>query len=259
MTKTIMKLPRLIGMVHLAPLPGAPHAGSLAETIALAVRDTETLTAAGFDAICVENFGDSPFFPNRVPRLTVAAMTAAAAAIRAKTHLPLGINVLRNDAESALAIAACVGASFIRVNILTGAMLTDQGLIEARAHHVVRLRAKICPEVRIFADILVKHAQTIGATPPLDQLVHDTVHRARADALIVSGSGTGRSVDHERLESVAKLSDVPVYVGSGATTATATELLRHAHGLIVGTSIKSPADGPVSADLAAAFVASIRP
>jgi len=243
-------------MVHLAPLPGAPNAGPLGETIATAVREAETLAAAGFDAICIENFGDAPFYPKRVPRLTVSAMTAAAVAIRAHTSLPLGINVLRNDAESALAIAACVNASFIRVNILTGAMLTDQGIIEARAHEVVRLRASLCPSVRIFADILVKHAQVLGAEPPLDQLVHDTVHRARADALIVSGSGTGQSVDRARLATVAKLSEVPVYVGSGATAATATELLRHAHGLIVGTAVKN-ATG-VSADLASSFVAAAK-
>src|ERR1017187_3440250 len=119
----MVAFPRLIGMVHLAPLPGAPDAGPLSETIAAAVRDAEPLAAAGFDAICIENFGDAPFYPRRVPRLTVSAMTAAVAAVAAKTQVPLGINVLRNDAESALAIAACVGANFIRVNILTGAML----------------------------------------------------------------------------------------------------------------------------------------
>jgi membrane complex biogenesis BtpA family protein len=241
-------------MVHLWPLPGAPRAKSLRETIAAAVHDAETIAAAGFDAICMENFGDAPFYPRRVPRLTVSAMTAAAVAIRSQTNLPLGLNVLRNDAESALAIAACVGASFIRVNVLTGAMLTDQGIIEARAHHVARLRDRICPIVHVFADVLVKHAQPLGSLPPLEQLVHDTIHRAGADALIVSGSGTGRSVDDERLAAVSRLSDVPVYVGSGATPDTASHLLRHAHGLIVGTAIKSD-DGPISPARAAALVA----
>ena len=55
---------------------------------------------------------------------------AISAAIREVSKLPLGINVLRNDAFSALAIAAVTGADFIRVNVLSGVTATDQGLIE---------------------------------------------------------------------------------------------------------------------------------
>ena len=50
----------------------------------------------------------------------------------------LGINVLRNDAESALAIAAVVSASCIRVNVHTGARVTDQGVIEGEAAATLR-------------------------------------------------------------------------------------------------------------------------
>ncbi len=247
-------IPRFIGMVHLAPLPGAPHAAPLAGTIARAIAEAETLVAAGFDAICIENFGDAPFYPRRVPRLTVAAMTAVIAAVRARVSLPIGVNVLRNDGESALAIAAVVGGAFVRINVLTGAAVTDQGIIEARAHHIARLRASAAPNVRIFADILVKHALPLGGAPDLSQLVHDTVDRAGADAVIVSGSGTGQPVDDARLAAIATAASVPVFIGSGATTATAKTLLRHAHGIIVGTALKST-DGLVDLAKAKAFIA----
>ena len=42
--------------------------------------------------------------------LTVAAMTRAVATIAEATHLPIGVNVLRNDALAALAIATFAGA-----------------------------------------------------------------------------------------------------------------------------------------------------
>ena len=43
------------------------------------------------------------------------------------------LRCLRNDAKSALAIAAAANLDFIRVNVHTGAYLTDQGLIEGEA------------------------------------------------------------------------------------------------------------------------------
>ena len=59
-------------------------------------------------------------------------MTVAIEAVIAATSLPVGVNVLRNDAISALGVAAVTGARFIRVNVLTGLMYTDQGPIVGR-------------------------------------------------------------------------------------------------------------------------------
>ncbi|MEO5727954.1 MAG: BtpA/SgcQ family protein, partial [Byssovorax sp.] len=66
--------PRLVGVIHLAPLPESPrYAGDLAAVVASAARDAEALAAAGFDGIIVENFGDAPFIPGAVAPITVAA------------------------------------------------------------------------------------------------------------------------------------------------------------------------------------------
>src|SRR5690606_2253475 len=154
--------PVIIGMVHLLPLPGAPRwAGSLDEVRERALADARALEAGGVDGIIVENFGDAPFHPDAVPAETIAAMTALTTGVVRAVGLPVGVNVLRNDAAAALAVAAAAGARFIRVNVHTGAMLTDQGWITGRAHETLRLRARIAPTVAIAADVLVKHA-----TPP---------------------------------------------------------------------------------------------
>ena len=51
-------------------------------------------------------------------------MSALAAEVKRRfPDTPLGINVLRNDGLSALAIAHAVGAEYIRVNVLCGARL----------------------------------------------------------------------------------------------------------------------------------------
>src|SRR5437764_8017935 len=130
--------PAIVGMVHLLPLPGSPRwAGSLEEVLRRAVEDARALAEGGVDGVMVENFGDTPFYPEQVPPETVAAMTRAARAVVEAVGVPVGVNVLRNDAAAALGIAVAVGARFIRVNVHTGAMWTDQGLLQGRAHETI--------------------------------------------------------------------------------------------------------------------------
>ncbi len=239
--------PALIGMVHLRPLPGAPRfEGRLSDVVDAAVREASALRRAGFDAIMVENFGDVPFYKSSLPPETIAALTRCALAVREETgDLPLGINALRNDGHTALAIAAVVEGAFIRVNVLTGAMLTDQGLIEGEAASILRRRAALAPHVAIIADVFVKHATPLAQSMGPDgvdlrqlaQVAIDTALRGGADALIVSGSGTGSATDPVRLAVVRQaVTEVPVLVGSGTTTASLGALL--ADGFIIGTALK---------------------
>src|SRR4051812_44254185 len=154
----------VIGMVHVAALPGAPaYGGSMRAIVDTALRDALALRDGGCDAIAFENFGDRPFFKGSVPAETIAGLTRVISEVVAEVKLPFGVNVLRNDALSAIAIAAATGAAFIRVNVHAGAMLTDQGIIEGRAAESLRLRAAIAPGLLIFADHMVKHAMPLVA------------------------------------------------------------------------------------------------
>lgn len=246
----------VIGMVHLRPLPGAPlYGGSMAVVIDAAMADARAIAAGGADALMVENFGDRPFRRNAAGAETVSAMTAAIAAIRAEVPLPLGVNVLRNDGRSAMVIAAVTGASFIRVNVLVGAMLTDQGIVEGEADAVARQRAMLGAEVAIFGDYLVKHAVPLAAYDPL-QLARDLRFRGLADAIVVSGRETGAAADPERVRFVRDAVDAPVVVGSGLSAENAREYAALADGAIVGSSIKQrgEVDAPVDRDRVAAIV-----
>ena len=157
--------PALIGVLHLPPLPGSPRwQGDFEAVRRFALADAAAYLAGGADGLVVENFGDAPFFASEVPPHTVAAMARIAAeVVEAAAGVPVGINVLRNDAQAAMGIAAASGASFVRVNVLSGAMLTDQGLIEGQAAELLRLRRQLeATEVGIFADVLVKHAYPLA-------------------------------------------------------------------------------------------------
>ena len=103
----------LIGVIHLRPLPGSPRwGGDLKAAIAFAVADARAYERGGAHAVFIENFGDVPFSKTRVGPETIAAMSAVGCAVHAAVKLPLGFNVLRNDACAALALCAACGGDF---------------------------------------------------------------------------------------------------------------------------------------------------
>lgn len=254
---------RLVGVLHLPPLPGSPRSALPVAAIADAVaRDARALADAGFDLVMVENFGDAPFFKEHVPPATIAALTACAIAVRsACPDLPLGINVLRNDGLAAVAIAAAVGAACVRINVLSGARVTDQGVVEGRAAEVLRLRRELGrPDLQIWADVAVKHSSPLAPVDLVDE-TRDLVHRALADAVLVTGSGTGHAVDPARLRAVRRAAGgFPVYVASGATEADLPVLAGMSDGVIVGSALRSDgrAGGPVDPERARRFAAAFR-
>lgn len=229
----------LIGVVHLHPLPGAPRfGGSLQKLIKAAVADAVAYERGGAHAVIIENFGDLPFSKSNVPAETIAAMSAAGCAIRAAVNLPIGFNVLRNDACAAIALCAACGGSFVRVNVHTGAMLTDQGLIEGDAYQTLRYRRRIAPGAEIFADVHVKHAVPLGDWT-LEDAARDTTERGLADGLIVSGVGTGHAADLAEVERVYRVCPkAKLLVGSGVNSANIQAYLKLVDGVIVGTSLK---------------------
>lgn len=227
----------VFGMVHLKALPGAPAYGrSMDDVIDAAILDARSLADGGCDGIGIENFGDRPFFKTGVPPETVAAMTRVIAAVAGEVRLPFGVNVLRNDAQAALAIAAATGAAFVRINVHTGAMVTDQGIIEGDAAATLRTRQRIAPDVAIFADYLVKHATPLGEQPAKDLRV-----RGLADAIIITGAETGAAADPQRLIDVRNEVDAPILIGSGIDAKNASQFA-DADGAIVGTAMKRNGD-----------------
>ncbi len=262
----------LIGVVHLPALPGAPCYGGAMETVLERARfDARALLVGGCDALIVENFGDVPFYGDRVPAETVAGMALALDAVQtvakelgpgpnstpskpagaeAKSDaggpepatpngsVPVGVNVLRNDARSALGLCAATGASFLRVNVHSGAAVTDQGLIEGRAAETLRERQRLSPGAWLLGDVHVKHATPLGAQS-LGDAADEICSRALVDGVIVSGSRTGAAPSLEEVRVVReRCKGVPLLIGSGLCEENARELLGSADGAIVGSWLK---------------------
>jgi membrane complex biogenesis BtpA family protein len=231
----------IVGVVHLEPLPASPCHTSFDEVLELAIKDAKALADGGVDAIIVENYGDKPFL-KEVGKETVACMTVIAWEIKRETGLPLGINVLRNDAISALAIAKAVNADFIRVNQLFYASLSPEGLLEGNAGDVLRYKKAIECNAMIFADIHVKHAHHFVS---LEEYV-ENAERCLVDALIVTGRATGKEISLKELKAVKKMAKMPVLVGSGVTPENLPKIAKYCDGVIVGTYFKK--HGRVDAD-----------
>ncbi|MEM9136203.1 MAG: BtpA/SgcQ family protein [Cyanobacteria bacterium P01_F01_bin.42] len=229
----------VIGVVHLLPLPSSPRwGGSLKAVIERAEQEATALAAGGVDGLIIENFFDAPFPRTQVDPAVVSAMSVIAQRVKTMVPLPIGLNVLRNDAHSALAIATNLELPFIRVNVLTGAMATDQGLIEGCAHDLMRYRHLLGSDVKIFADVLVKHARPLGS-PNLTTAVQETIDRGLADGVILSGWATGSPPTTEDLGLATKAANgVPVLIGSGADWENIPHLMAAADGVIVSSSLK---------------------
>ena len=233
----------LIGVVHLPAMPGDPGCRSSFEEVeAFALRDIEALVSGGADAIIVENFGSSPFPKGTAGARTaphqVALMSLVVRAAKRALKGPVGVNCLRNDGLSALGIAAAAGADFIRVNVLCGAWLCDQGVIEGEADLLLRARDALGADVAILADVFVKHAAPLANFSP-EEVTKDTLLRAHADAVIVTGRATGAPIDIELFDAIADAAgEAPVLLGSGVTPDNLDRLAPHIHGAIVGTWTK---------------------
>ena len=238
----------LIGMVHLPPLPGSPRyrGEKMASIIDSALRDLSSLEEGGADGALVENLGDAPF-AKLAPKETVAAMAVIVREVTRRARIPIGVNVLRNDGEAAIAIATVAGGSFVRVNVFSGVAFTDQGTIEGEARALLELRRRLGTFVSILADVHVKHAAHLNT---IEEAATDAT-RDGPDGLIVTGTATGKEASPETLLAVKRSSALPVFVGSGVSLGN-LQAYSQADGFIVGSSLKR--DGQLDAPVDAALV-----
>ena len=254
----------LIGVVHLAPLPGAPrYEGEGVEAIyARGLSDAHAYLGGGCDGVIVENHGDVPFAkPQRIGPEVAAHMAVAADRIKQALGAPVGINVLANAPLPALAIASASGAGFIRVNQWANAYVANEGLLDGEAAEAMRYRAALRAKgIRIFADAHVKHgAHAITGDRPVEELVRDLVF-FDVDAIIATGQRTGHTADIGYIRQIKRASHLPTLVGSGVTAGNVAEILSVADGVIVASSLKH--DGvwwnPVDPDRVRRFVAAAK-
>ncbi|MBW7906428.1 MAG: BtpA/SgcQ family protein [Phycisphaerae bacterium] len=233
--------PAIIGMVHVAALPGTPRARRpMREIIAQAADEARLYADHDLDAIIIENMHDAPYLAGDVGPEVVAAMTAVGLAVRSAAPLPLGVQVLAAANQAALAVALACDAAFVRVENFAFAQVADEGLMPtAAAGPLLRYRRAIGAEhVRIAADIKKKHAShAITADVPVEEAAQAAAF-CGADAVIVTGRHTGDPADEREAQRVRQATKLPLWIGSGVTDENIERYWPAADAMIIGSHFK---------------------
>ncbi|WP_066301299.1 BtpA/SgcQ family protein [Bacillus sp. FJAT-29937] len=232
----------IIGMVHLKPLPGAPHykGESMDEIIQFALEDVRRMEEGGVDGLQIENAWDLPFpKPEDFSFETVAAMTAVGVEIRKASKLPLGVNCLANAVVPAIAIAKACDAKWVRSNQWVNAYVANEGIVEGASAKAMRYKANLFgDDIKVMADVHVKHgSHSIVADRSLAEQTRDNEF-FDADILIATGNRTGDETSLDELIGIKESASLPVIIGSGMTTGNAKKILSIADGAIVGSFLK---------------------
>ncbi len=172
----------------------------------------------------------------------------------------VGVQVLAAANREALGVAVAAGASFIRAEAFAYAHVADEGWIDASAAEVLRARAALRSDVRVWADVQKKHAaHAITGDVSLAETAR-AAHFCGADGVIVTGASTGEPTGVDDLTSAADASPLPVLAGSGVTEWRVKEHLPACRAVIVGSARKHDGDwrNPVDPSRAAGFVRAAR-
>lgn len=240
----------IIGMIHLPPLPDYAQSRGIDHVIRHAVRDLHVLEGAGVAGVLIENEYDRPHRITATPE-TIDAMTSITRVIvQESDNAIIGCEILLNDPEASIAVAAASDASFIRTDYFVDEMTRPgYGEFAIDPGSLIEYRKSLGAEnILILADIQVKYATMIKPRPLSESA--RLACEACADALVVTGGETGDAPLVDDLREAMSGSDVPVLIGSGLDADNAMELLAECDGAIVGTALmKDRAVDPDAVDL----------
>lgn len=252
----------VIAMIHVEALPGTPaHRLSLAAIERKACDEARLYRAAGVHGIMIENMHDTPYLRGAVGPEIVSAMAIIARAVREVAGVPCGVQILAGANREALSVAHAVGLDFIRAEGFAFAHVADEGIIQSSAAELLRFRKLIgADRVQVWADVKKKHSShAITADVGIGETA-EAVGFMRGDAVIVTGSVTGDAPRASDVSAVKATCHLPVYLGSGVTTANLWKFYRAADGFIIGSHFKTGGNwsGAVDARRVQKFMAAHR-
>ncbi len=229
----------VVGMVQLPALPGGSRYRdtTIDDVLGSALAEAEVLADNGVEALLVQNLGDLPV-NSHATSVQVAWMTRVITEIRRRCDVPVGLNLLENDAEAMMAVASAAGADFVRIKIYVGAMVTPFGVESAQAFAAIRARtAWRADQVAIFADVHDRTGNSLVAGTLQDDL-DAAVRLGGADGLVLTGKTYAQT--HELVATARRVvGAVPILIGGGVTVDNVAEVQAVADGAIVSSSLKN--------------------
>ena len=230
----------VIGVIHVGALPGTPASELGVDALAeRAAAEAAVYREGGVDGLIVENMHDVPYQRGRVGPEVVAAMSVVGRAVKAEARLPVGVQVLAGANVEAVAVAHAAGLDFVRAEGYAFAHVADEGWIESSAAELLRYRRMIgAAGVRVWADVKKKHSSHAVTSDVGLGATAEAVEFMRGDAVIVTGSVTGRAPLVEDVREVKAHCRLPAALGSGVDADNLADFFREADAFIVGTYFK---------------------
>ena len=215
----------IIGMIHLAE-------GYHEDRIERAVSEIRTFEKFGVDAAIIENYHASAGYV----RLALENIT------RAGTRLILGINVLPNDYWESAALAKEFGARFIQVDQVAGRYSVHgikEWIEELDEKRYGEMR-KFYPDIAVLGGVWPKYYAPVPGSSLEEDLKKGM---ERADAIVVTGEGTGKKTPTEKIREFRKIMRInrrnfPLILGAGLNVDNVIEQFPLVDGVIVGSGLK---------------------
>jgi predicted TIM-barrel enzyme len=231
--------PMVVVSLHLPDLAVARQT-SMATLEEYVLTNAAVFSEAGIPAIMLQ---DMTRVPGAAAPDSTAIMAALGRLIREKfPHIALGIIFRAHDARAPLAVAHAVGASFVRIKVYVGGVMSAAGPLdglgtEARAYrHDLRR-----DDIAILADV---HDRTsVPRSLEADEQAAQWAVQLGADALIVTGATFAESLARVKATRAAGVR-APVLIGGSVTAENVFEALDLFDGVIVSTSLMRKAREP---------------
>lgn len=245
-----------IGMVQLTSLPGsATYVGAdLKAMIAAAIDEAKALEKAGFDSVMVQNLGDLPVC-HKVSAPQLAWALRIIFEVANSVSIPVGLNLMENDAEAMLSVASAAALDFVRLKVFIGAMVTPFGLVEGCAYEANKTRNLLnAANIAMLADVHDRTGIPLGGRE-IDPDIREAIDLGHADGLVL----TGRDYDESMAfigQSKKKFPQIPVVLGGSCNEANLAQTLRLADGVIISSALKdtNSAFGKINPEKAKRFM-----
>jgi membrane complex biogenesis BtpA family protein len=260
--ETLGKRKVVLGMIHLAPLPGTPfhEKGSFERTLDVAVQSARALHEGGADGCLVQTVERVYSVKDESDPARTAAMALIVDAIaRATGHeLQIGVQLMRNALRASLAIAKVARGTFIRAGALVGMTLTEHGLVEGSPLSVMEYRDKIDAwDIKIIADVDSTQFSWFGGGKPT-AAVAKHAKQVGADAVALGDPDEAKTL--AMIASVrAAVPGLPILLSGHTSHANAARLMAAADGAFVGSCLERGGwGGRIDVDRVKSYVEIVR-
>ncbi|WP_432145494.1 BtpA/SgcQ family protein [Streptomyces sp. bgisy084] len=252
----------VLGMVHLAPLPGTPfhQPDTLPEILDTAVASARALYDGGADGCLIQTVDRVYSVADESDPARTAAMGLITRAVVEATGgaFRVGVQMMRNATRASLAVAQVAGGDYVRAGALVGQTLTAHGMVRPDPLEVMSYRRSLGAErVGIVADIDSMHFTWHGGEKTTAEVAR-AARTVGADAVSLSHPD-----EHTALRMIASVREavphLPVILAGHTHHDNAARLLAAADGAFVGTCLEREGwGGTVDTDLVRRYVDIVR-